>query len=150
MISHILSSITLLRSISHSLTPFIPSLSSSITSSLSLNYSLTHSIAYFLFPLLYTIPLFLAYFPTLISSIPPFFTPSFLYPFSFLTGGVVARWRVGRSVWHYMLAIALAYFVTLCLYPGIVTEVVSCRMGSWMPVVMMATFNLFDFIGKVG
>ena len=66
------------------------------------------------------------------------------------TGGVVARWRVGRSVWQYMLAIALAYFVTLCLYPGIVTEVVSCRMGSWMPVVMMATFNLFDFIGKVG
>lgn len=62
----------------------------------------------------------------------------------------MARWRVGRSVWHYMLAIALAYFVTLCLYPGIVTEVVSCRMGSWMPVVMMATFNLFDFIGKVG
>ncbi|KAG0720933.1 Equilibrative nucleoside transporter 4 [Chionoecetes opilio] len=64
-------------------------------------------------------------------------------------GGVVARWQVGRSVWQYMLAIALAYFVTLCLYPGIVTEVVSCRMGSWMPVVMMAVFNLFDFIGKV-
>ncbi|XP_063884081.1 equilibrative nucleoside transporter 4-like [Scylla paramamosain] len=63
--------------------------------------------------------------------------------------GVVARWRVSRSVWQYMLAIALAYFVTLCLYPGIVTEVASFRLGSWMPVVMMATFNLFDFIGKV-
>ena len=65
------------------------------------------------------------------------------------TGGVVARWHVSRSVWQYMVAIALAYFVTLCLYPGIVTEVASFRLGSWMPVVMMATFNLFDFIGKV-
>ncbi|XP_045624601.1 equilibrative nucleoside transporter 4 [Procambarus clarkii] len=63
--------------------------------------------------------------------------------------GVIARWQVGRSVWQYMLSIALAYFVTLCLYPGIETEVVSCRLHSWMPVVMMATFNLFDFIGKI-
>ncbi|KAG7157014.1 Equilibrative nucleoside transporter 4-like [Homarus americanus] len=65
------------------------------------------------------------------------------------TGGVIARWQVGRNVWQYMFSIALAYFVTLCLYPGIETEVVSCRLHSWMPVVMMATFNLFDFIGKI-
>ncbi|KAK3891418.1 hypothetical protein Pcinc_004717 [Petrolisthes cinctipes] len=63
--------------------------------------------------------------------------------------GVVARWQVGRNVWQYMLSIALAYFVTLCLYPGIETEVVSCYLHSWMPVVMMAIFNLFDFIGKI-
>lgn len=67
----------------------------------------------------------------------------------FILGGVVARWQVGRSVWQYMLSIALAYFVTLCLYPGIETEIVSCYLHSWMPVVMMAIFNLFDFIGKV-
>ncbi|XP_047472224.1 equilibrative nucleoside transporter 4-like [Penaeus chinensis] len=63
--------------------------------------------------------------------------------------GVIARWQVGRNVWQYMVSIALAYFVTLCLYPGIETEVLSCRLQSWMPVVMMAVFNLFDFIGKV-
>ncbi|XP_071550430.1 equilibrative nucleoside transporter 4 [Panulirus ornatus] len=63
--------------------------------------------------------------------------------------GVVARWQVSRNIWQYMLSIALAYFVTLCLYPGIETEVVSCSLRSWMPVIMMALFNLFDFIGKV-
>ncbi|KAK7076153.1 hypothetical protein SK128_005415 [Halocaridina rubra] len=63
--------------------------------------------------------------------------------------GVIARWHVGKNVWQYMLSIALAYFVTLCLYPGIETEVVSCRLRSWMPVIMMAVFNLFDFIGKI-
>jgi solute carrier family 29 (equilibrative nucleoside transporter) protein 4 len=48
-----------------------------------------------------------------------------------------------------MLAIGLAYFVTLCLFPGIESEVVSCRMRTWMPVVMMAAFNASDVIGKV-
>ncbi|XP_068246521.1 equilibrative nucleoside transporter 4 [Palaemon carinicauda] len=63
--------------------------------------------------------------------------------------GVVARWHVSRNVWQYMLSIALAYFVTLCLYPGIETEIVSCRLKSWMPVIIMAVFNLFDLIGKI-
>lgn len=63
--------------------------------------------------------------------------------------GIKARWEVSRSVWHYMLTIAMAYFVTLCLYPGIESEIMSCRLGSWMPVIMMALFNLFDFIGKI-
>ena len=49
-----------------------------------------------------------------------------------------------------MLAIAAAYFVTLCLFPGIETEVVSCRLHSWMPIILIALMNLFDLIGKVG
>ena len=48
-----------------------------------------------------------------------------------------------------MLSIGLAYFVTLCLFPGIESEVVSCRLGTWMPVIMMAAFNTSDVIGKV-
>ncbi|XP_064478255.1 equilibrative nucleoside transporter 4-like isoform X2 [Ornithodoros turicata] len=62
--------------------------------------------------------------------------------------GVLARAQVARSVWPYMLSIALAYFVTLCLFPGIESEIVSCRLGSWMPVLLMALFNLSDFLGK--
>ena len=73
-----------------------------------------------------------------------------IFSFHIFAGGVVARWHVSRNVWQYMLSIALAYFVTLCLYPGIETEIVSCRLHSWMPVIMMAVFNLFDFFGKVG
>lgn len=48
-----------------------------------------------------------------------------------------------------MLSIGLAYFVTLCLFPGIQSEIRSCSLGSWMPVLLMALFNLCDLIGKV-
>lgn len=56
---------------------------------------------------------------------------------------------VTRRVWPYMLSITLAYLVTLMLYPGVVTEVTSCRFGSWMPVILIIAFNVSDFVGKV-
>lgn len=63
--------------------------------------------------------------------------------------GIDARMEVAKSVWQYMLSIALAYFVTLCLYPGIESEIQSCRFGSWMPVIIMAAFNAADLLGKM-
>ncbi|XP_071039127.1 equilibrative nucleoside transporter 4 isoform X2 [Parasteatoda tepidariorum] len=63
--------------------------------------------------------------------------------------GVLNRVEVSRLVWPYMVSIALAYFVTLCLFPGIESEIVSCNLRSWMPVILMAIFNLFDFVGKI-
>ncbi|XP_039284355.1 equilibrative nucleoside transporter 4 [Nilaparvata lugens] len=63
--------------------------------------------------------------------------------------GMAARMEVTRSVWQYMLSIALAYFVTLCLYPGIESDIHSCRFGSWMPVIIMAAFNAADLLGKM-
>lgn len=48
-----------------------------------------------------------------------------------------------------MGSIGLAYFVTLCLYPGIMSEIISCKLGSWMPVILMTAFNASDVIGKV-
>jgi solute carrier family 29 (equilibrative nucleoside transporter) protein 4 len=68
----------------------------------------------------------------------------------FVAGGMIARWEVAKSIWPYMLTISLAYFVTLCLYPGIESEITSCRLGSWMPVIIMAIFNASDLFGKVG
>lgn len=59
------------------------------------------------------------------------------------------RWEVAKTVWPYMISIGLAYFVTLCLFPGIESEVPSCRLLSWMPVILIGIFNLCDFIGKV-
>lgn len=61
----------------------------------------------------------------------------------------MVRWEVTKNIWHYMLSIALAYFVTLCLYPGIESEITSCKFGSWMPVILMAAFNFADLMGKV-
>ncbi|KAL1426953.1 hypothetical protein MTO96_003252 [Rhipicephalus appendiculatus] len=62
--------------------------------------------------------------------------------------GLVARYQVGRKVWPYMISMALVYMVTLSLFPGIESRIVSCRLGSWMPVLLMALFNAADFIGK--
>ncbi|CAH1398750.1 unnamed protein product [Nezara viridula] len=70
-------------------------------------------------------------------------------PWSAIRKGLKARWEVAQNIWHYMLAISLVYMVTLSLYPGIVSEIVSCKFGSWMPVILMAAFNGSDLIGKM-
>ncbi|XP_037069630.1 LOW QUALITY PROTEIN: equilibrative nucleoside transporter 4-like, partial [Pollicipes pollicipes] len=66
-----------------------------------------------------------------------------------LKRGTQARSATVRRVWPYMVSICLAYLVTLSLFPGIESEVHSCTLGSWMPVVLMAIFNVSDFAGKV-
>lgn len=48
-----------------------------------------------------------------------------------------------------MTSIGVAYFVTLILYPGIMSEIISCKLGSWMPIILMAAFNFSDLLGKV-
>lgn len=63
--------------------------------------------------------------------------------------GLESRWRVAHAIYPYMVSIALAYCVTLSLYPGIETEIISCNLKSWMPVLLMFTFNSSDLIGKV-
>ncbi|KAJ0178310.1 hypothetical protein K1T71_006133 [Dendrolimus kikuchii] len=63
--------------------------------------------------------------------------------------GVLARWAVARAIYPFMVSIGLVYFTTLSLYPGIASEVPSCRLGTWMPIILMSAFNFFDFIGKI-
>ncbi|CAB0029142.1 unnamed protein product [Trichogramma brassicae] len=63
--------------------------------------------------------------------------------------GMLARLEVSKLIYPYMASIGMAYFVTLCLYPGIISEIASCRFGSWMPVILMACFNGADLVGKI-
>ncbi|XP_060535894.1 equilibrative nucleoside transporter 4 isoform X2 [Cylas formicarius] len=63
--------------------------------------------------------------------------------------GLHARWEVTKSTYPYMISICLVYFATLCIYPGVASEVVSCTLGDWMPILMMALFNASDLIGKM-
>ncbi|XP_076271622.1 equilibrative nucleoside transporter 3 isoform X2 [Rhynchophorus ferrugineus] len=63
--------------------------------------------------------------------------------------GIQARWEVTKSTYPYMISICLVYFATLCIYPGVASEIVSCTLGSWMPILMMALFNASDLIGKM-
>lgn len=65
------------------------------------------------------------------------------------TGGYKLRKEVSKIIWKQMLAIFLCYFVTLSIYPGVLSDLVSPRFGTWMPVLVMTVFNLFDLMGKV-
>ena len=64
-------------------------------------------------------------------------------------GWLGERWEVARSIYPCMASMVLVYCVTLSLFPGIESEVVSCHLGSWMPVLLIAIFNFSDLIGKV-
>lgn len=57
---------------------------------------------------------------------------------------------VARIIWADMLSIAVTYFITLCLFPGLESEIRHCILGEWLPILLMAVFNLSDFVGKVG
>lgn len=65
------------------------------------------------------------------------------------SNGIKSRWDVVKTIYPYMSSIAIAYFVTLSLYPGIESEIISCNLHSWMPVLLMFTFNAADVAGKV-
>ncbi|KAM5229148.1 equilibrative nucleoside transporter 4 [Ctenodactylus gundi] len=59
------------------------------------------------------------------------------------------RYVVARAIWADMLSIAVTYFVTLCLFPGLESEIRHCALGEWLPILVMAVFNLSDFVGKI-
>lgn len=63
--------------------------------------------------------------------------------------GLESRWRVAQAIYPYMVCIALAYCVTISLYPGLESEMISCNLKGWMPVLLMFVFNTSDVIGKV-
>lgn len=65
------------------------------------------------------------------------------------TGGIQSRWEITKAIYPYMISIGLAYFTTLSTYPGVVSEIISCNLGSWMPILMMAIFNGADLLGKM-
>ncbi|XP_077281698.1 equilibrative nucleoside transporter 3 isoform X3 [Temnothorax americanus] len=76
-------------------------------------------------------------------------TQSTSTPWSGMKRGLLARLEVAKLIFPYMASIGAAYFVTLCLYPGIVSEIISCKFESWMPVILMTAFNASDLLGKV-
>lgn len=66
-----------------------------------------------------------------------------------LREGMEDRMKVARAIFPYMTCIALAYCVTLALYPGLESEIISCNLKSWMPVLLMFTFNTTDVIVSI-
>lgn len=49
-----------------------------------------------------------------------------------LREGMDERIKVAKAIFPYMACIALAYCVTLALYPGLESEIISCNLKTWM------------------
>uniref|UniRef100_A0A3B3WCT1 Equilibrative nucleoside transporter 4 n=1 Tax=Poecilia mexicana TaxID=48701 RepID=A0A3B3WCT1_9TELE len=62
---------------------------------------------------------------------------------------ILHRYMVSRVIWAYMLSIAVTYSITLCLFPGLESEIRNKALGEWLPILIMATFNMSDFVGKI-
>ncbi|CAL8304797.1 unnamed protein product [Merluccius merluccius] len=62
---------------------------------------------------------------------------------------ILHRYVVSRVIWAYMLSIAVTYSITLCLFPGLESEIRNHKLGEWLPILIMATFNMSDFVGKI-
>ncbi|XP_076172612.1 equilibrative nucleoside transporter 3 [Ptiloglossa arizonensis] len=69
-------------------------------------------------------------------------------PWHEIKRGLLARLEVAKIIFPYMSSIGMAYCVTLCLYPGVISEIISCKLESWMPVILMTAFNASDVLGK--
>lgn len=65
-----------------------------------------------------------------------------------LAAGLRTRWNVVKQIWKLMVAIFANYFVTLLVFPGLVSEVQYCPIGDWMPIILIAVFNATDFVAK--
>ncbi|XP_050533038.1 equilibrative nucleoside transporter 4 isoform X2 [Daktulosphaira vitifoliae] len=63
--------------------------------------------------------------------------------------GYLLRVEVSKLIWKQMLSIFLCYFVTLSIYPGVLSDLMSPRFGTWMSVLVMTVFNVFDLMGKI-
>lgn len=56
---------------------------------------------------------------------------------------------VFRRIWPLALSNMLIFTVTLSIFPGVLAEDEhSRRLGSWYPILLIATFNVGDWVGK--
>ena len=67
----------------------------------------------------------------------------------FYLDGILFRLEICKSIWPYMMSMFLAYFVTLSVFPGVVTDIESKEWKSAFPLLVMLVFNVSDFLGKL-
>lgn len=61
----------------------------------------------------------------------------------------IIRRDIILQIWPFISTIIIVYLVTLTIFPGIESEIYSCRFGDWFPIILMAVFNMTDFFGKL-
>ncbi|XP_012946931.1 equilibrative nucleoside transporter 4 [Aplysia californica] len=60
-----------------------------------------------------------------------------------------ARWEVTKVIYPFMVAYTLNFGLTMTLFPGIVSEIINCPLGTWLPVILMTLFNFCDLTGML-
>jgi len=56
-----------------------------------------------------------------------------------------------KRMWAPAVAVSLNFFITLSLFPGLMTSIPSStkpQNWTWFPIILIAIFSVFDFIGK--
>lgn len=58
-------------------------------------------------------------------------------------------WDVVGTIKWYGFGICVIYVVTLCIFPGFITEDVhSFLLKDWYPIILITGYNVFDLVGK--
>ena len=61
-------------------------------------------------------------------------------------------WTVFKKIWLQAVMVMSVFWVTLSIFPGLAVSVptyyVGTAMADWLPILIGATFNVFDFIGR--
>lgn len=68
-----------------------------------------------------------------------------------LTGALwrLTLWDIVGTVKYYGFGVLILYVVTLCIFPGYITEDVhSEALNDWYPILLITGYNLFDLVGK--
>ena len=59
-----------------------------------------------------------------------------------------------KKIWHMCFLVTFVFFVSLAIFPGLCVTIESYYgpgsvMADWLPVLMIVTFNVFDFLGRL-
>lgn len=58
-------------------------------------------------------------------------------------------WDIVGTIKWYGFGICIIYVVTLCIFPGYITEDVhSVLLKDWYPIILITGYNVFDLVGK--
>lgn len=59
------------------------------------------------------------------------------------------RLRVIAQIWQLLVAVSFTFFITLLVFPGLVSLVQHCSIGDWTPILLVTVFNVPDLLAKV-
>ena len=59
------------------------------------------------------------------------------------------RYRILKKIWQPFLSVFLIFFVTLLVFPSIISDVQYCKIGNWPIVIHISLFSFSDTIARV-